>query len=91
MTGTAPRIAPVVEADDAIDEADLIRWTNNPYISADEGRAMFDAAARRYMGIGGEEFIARWEAGEYDDIADSSDHWYVGFLGSLIPFARVDA
>ena len=91
MTDTAPRIEPTTAADDEIDEADLIRWTNNPYISAEEGRAMFDDAARHYMGISGEEFIARWEAGEYDDIADSSDHWYVGFLGSLIPFARIDS
>ena len=91
MTGTASRIEPTTWADDDIGEADLIRWTNNPYIGAEEGRAMFDDATRRYMGIGGEEFIARWEAGEYDDIADSSDHWYVGFLGSLIPFARIDS
>jgi len=91
MTDTAPRIDLAAEADESIDEADLIRWTNNPYIGAEEGRAMFDDAARRYMGISGEKFIQRWEAGEYDAIADSSDHWYVGFLGSLIPFARIDS
>ncbi len=90
MTGTASRIEPTTWADDDVDEADLIRWTNNPYISAEEGRAMFDAATRRYMGISGEEFIARWEAGEYDEIADSSDHWYVGFLSGLISFARIE-
>ena len=88
MTDTAPRIEPTTAADDEIDEADLIRWTNNPYISAEEGRAMFDAATRRYMGIGGEEFIARWEAGEYWGIADAPGHRHIGGLISMIPLAR---
>jgi len=52
---------------------------------------MFDEAARRLMGMSGEEFIRRWEAGEYDEISDKPGYPYIGDLTALIPFARQDA
>ena len=57
-------------------------------IGAEEGRRMFDAAVRRRLGISGDEFIRRWDAGEYDEIWDSPGHLHIGDLASLIPFAR---
>lgn len=42
------------------------------------------------MGIGGEEFIRRWEAGEYDEIADKAGHRHIIELVLMIPFARQD-
>jgi hypothetical protein len=60
------------------------------FIGAEEGRQMFDAAVRRRMGISGDEFIRRWEAGEYDGIWDTPGHLHIGDLASLIPFARQD-
>ncbi|MGH2534324.1 MAG: hypothetical protein ACRDJW_18800 [Thermomicrobiales bacterium] len=70
---------------DVEDEIDL----DYPYfVDPDEGRRMFDEAVRETMGISGEEFIRRWEAGEYWEIADRPGSLYIGNLIALIPFAR---
>lgn len=70
---------------DAEDNADL----DYPYfVDPKEGRRMFDEAVREAMGISGEEFIRRWEAGEYREIADRPGSLYIGNLIALIPFAR---
>ena len=61
------------------------------YLSPEEGCEMFDAAARKIIGMSGEEFIRRWEAGEYDEIADKAGHRHIWDLAALIPFARQDA
>ena len=60
-----------------------IRW-----VTPEEGRAQFDAAVRRRMGMSGEEFIRRWEAGEYREIADTPGNLHIIELASLIPFAQ---
>src|SRR5215210_5234989 len=39
-------------------------------LSKEEGREMFDRAAQRKLGISGEEFLRRWDAGDYDDPDD---------------------
>ena len=36
-----------------------------PELSAEEARASFDLQVREALGISGDEFIRRWEAGEY--------------------------
>lgn len=52
-----------------------------------EGRAMFDQAARKALGISGPEFLARWDAGAYS--CDSGNCSPEAFrLSMLIPFAR---
>jgi hypothetical protein len=33
-----------------------------------EGAEMFDRVARREMGISGVDFLARWDAGEWEDV-----------------------
>src|SRR5687768_9052541 len=40
-----------------------IRW-----LSDEEAHAMFDAEARQVMGMSGEEFLRRFDAGEFDDM-----------------------
>jgi hypothetical protein len=60
------------------------------WVTPEEGKKMLDEAVRDRMGISGEEFIRRWDAGEYDSVADQPGHLIVGYLGSLIPFARED-
>lgn len=40
-------------------------------LSRDEGLAIIDRRARRYLGISGEEFVRRWEAGYYEDEPES--------------------
>jgi hypothetical protein len=59
-------------------------------LTPEEGREQFDRAARRRMGISGDEFIRRWDAGEYDEIADKDGHRHIMQLAGLIGFARQD-
>lgn len=58
------------------------------WVSPEEGRRMFDEAAREWAGMSGEEFIRRYEAGEYADMVESEDNRYVVDLVLMIPFAR---
>ncbi|MGI8642911.1 MAG: hypothetical protein ACR2LS_02205 [Thermomicrobiales bacterium] len=60
-------------------------------VTPEQGRRLFDAAVRREMGISGEEFIQRWEAGEYWGIADEEGHRHIGDLIMMIPLARQDS
>lgn len=50
----------------------------------EEGRELFDRQARKLLGISGEEFLARWDRGEYMDAEDPK----VNAVAILIPFAR---
>lgn len=58
------------------------------YLSREEGRALFDAQAREQMGMSGDEFIRRWEAGEFDAVIDGPDHNKLMDLALLMPFGR---
>jgi hypothetical protein len=49
-----------------------------------ESREIFDRAARRYLGISGDEFIAAWEAGELDDDAERPEVARVAMLLPLV-------
>jgi hypothetical protein len=53
-------------------------------VNREEGRAMLDRAAREVLNISGDEFLSRWDAGEYEDAEDPS----VTRVAMLIPFAR---
>ncbi len=59
-----------------------------PTLSPSESRALFDKQARRWLGITGDEFLRRWDAGEFDAIADDPAHPEVMRLAALIPLAR---
>lgn len=54
-------------------------------LTDEEGRALFDNAARFYLGISGEDFIERWDSGYYDEDPDHPD---VVDVAMLLPFAR---
>jgi hypothetical protein len=59
----------------------------SPAIDMDieQSRRFFDKKARSLLGIGGEEFLRRWRAGEYAEIADDpahSDIMYLALLGT---------
>jgi len=76
---------------DVIDDSD----PDSPYyvppvrhVTPEEGRALFDEEARASMGMSGEEFIRRYEAGEFDDVIEGSDHIKLIGLIMQIPFAR---
>ncbi len=58
-------------------------------LTPEEGRKLFDEAARHYLGISGEEFIRKWDAGEFDDPDDRTKHGpEVMSVAMLLPFAR---
>lgn len=53
-------------------------------LTAEESWADFDGFARKHLGISGEEFLARLDAGEYDDVIDDpADHSAIVYLGAL--------
>lgn len=62
-----------------IEEYDESRWE---YLTDEEALAMFDETARRYMNMSGEEFLRRWETGDFED-PDSSDVIHVGIMAPL--------
>jgi hypothetical protein len=51
----------------------------------EEGRAIFDAAARRHLRMSGDEFLQRWDAGEF---ADDPDRPEVIEVAMMIPLVR---
>jgi hypothetical protein len=71
---SAMAVVPERETNEQIEELNL-----------QEGRTLFDRAARHYLKISGDEFLVRWECGEYDDDPDRPD---VMRVAMLIPFGR---
>jgi hypothetical protein len=57
------------------DEAQVVELT------PEEGRSLFDREAQRLLGVGGEEFVTRYEAGEYGD-----DDPRIMRVAMLLPF-----
>jgi hypothetical protein len=53
-------------------------------ISTDEGADILDRVAQKRLGITGDEFIDRWDRGDYADL----DHVTVMEVAMLIPLAR---
>ena len=64
--------------------ADGVVW-----LEPEDGRAMFDALARKTLGISGDEFIRRYEAGEYRGLpCNDAANWPLIRLSMLIPCGR---
>jgi hypothetical protein len=53
-----------------------------------EGHELFDYQTRKQLGISSEEFLRRWDAGEYLRLEDPVEARKVQRLAMLIPFAR---
>ena len=53
-------------------------------LTRDEARAQFDQAARENLGMSGQEFVRKWEAGEIDN----PDRPEVMRVYMLLPWAR---
>jgi hypothetical protein len=54
-------------------------------LSLEEGRKLLAKQARRYLKMSGDEFIQKWESGEFDDDPDRPE---VMRPVMLIPFAK---
>jgi hypothetical protein len=50
-----------------------------------EGERLFDAQARRYLSMSGDEFRRRWESGEFDGQEERAP---VMRVAMLLPLAR---
>jgi hypothetical protein len=57
-------------------------------VTEDEYAAMFDDAVRGQLGISGEEFIQRWNRGDYAEVADKAGHRHLIDLAMSIPIDR---
>ena len=81
---------PTTETDAVTATIDDAETADVIFPTPEEGRRMFDEAARIIMGMSGEEFIRRWEAGEDDATFDQEGYRHIDDLASLIPFARIE-
>ena len=61
------------------------------YVTPEEGRAIFERQVRKTMNMGAEEFIQRWEAGEFDEIADKAGLRHIIELALMIPLWRIES
>jgi len=57
------------------------------FTTPEEALAIFDNEARRVLGISGEEFLLRWDAGKYQPVPDTREGRKIGLLVMLMPFA----
>jgi hypothetical protein len=58
------------------------------FLSPEEGRALFDQRAQELLGMSGEEFLGRCDAGEFDCIFDDPEHPEILDLYMPTTFAR---
>lgn len=63
--------------------------TDARILSPEEGRAFFDETSRELLGISGEEFLRRWDAGEYEDLEDIPENWNILHMMLLMPTGRL--
>ena len=61
---------------------------NFHWLDAEDERQAFDEQARALLGISGEEFLRRLDAGIYDDVRDDIAHRDVMYLSLLADLVR---
>jgi hypothetical protein len=81
-------VTPVKDGEEAVvaiapQHVDVVRFLDD-----DEAREDFDREAQRLLGISGEEFIRRYEAGEYANPRDDREQRGVMKLVRLGPVGR---
>jgi len=74
------------------------RWRSNPIdehgdtgiliATVEQSWELFDQEARALLGISGEEFLQKWDAGEFDQVADSDLARRLNSLLMMLPFVR---
>ncbi|MBA3414270.1 MAG: hypothetical protein H0U10_03480 [Chloroflexia bacterium] len=71
---------PVLEEDEWFPEVERL--------TVEEGRAFFDEKVKTALGISGDEFLRRYDAGVYDAIEEDEAGRRIIRLMMAIPFAR---
>jgi hypothetical protein len=58
-------------------------------LTPEEAWARFDGLARQHLGMSGEEFLRRLDAGEFEEIVDDpAEHPWIGYLAHIRPYAQ---
>lgn len=57
-------------------------------VSAAEARDIFDYQARKLMGMSGEEFLRRWDEGEFRELFDKRGHENLTTLAMMMTLGR---
>jgi hypothetical protein len=71
--------------------ADKAKTRYPSVMPVDLAREMFDQAARATVGLSGEEFLRRYDAGAFRDYEDTPEGRQLLHLIMLIPFGRQDS
>jgi hypothetical protein len=79
------RTKPNEQDDSVFDDNDVPGYV---ILSENETRQYFDGETRRELGISGDEFLRRWDAGEYRPIPDTPAGWKIGRLYMLMRLVR---
>jgi hypothetical protein len=58
------------------------------YLTGEAAHAFFEQEVQRLVGISGDEFIRRYDAGEYAEIEDIPENWNILEAAYLIGFGR---
>lgn len=58
------------------------------FLDDEESHAFFDEQARRLMNMSGEEFLRRYDAGQFDAEIDGPQHGVLVEMIMMIPFGR---
>jgi len=58
------------------------------FLDDDEAREHFDSEAHRLLGVSGDEFLRRYDAGEFEAEMDGPRHRQLVKMVMLLPFGR---
>jgi hypothetical protein len=58
------------------------------FLDDDEAREVFDREARRLMGMSGDEFLRRYDAGEYNRPLEDPEEENIMMMLMILNFAR---
>jgi len=70
------------------DDFDLDEIPGVHFVSKQEAREMFDLEAMQTLGISGDEFVRRWEAGEWQPVPDDTQGRKIARLSMSLGFHR---
>ena len=79
---------PVERLQDKEDKGGLDTIPGVDLLTPGQAREIFDRRAMSLLSMSGEEFLRRWDAGEYRPIPDSADGRAIGELVMMMSFAR---